>query len=623
MSRNRSPLSAFARDARGNVAVLFGLMAIVVTSMVGAAVDYTNASRERQSIQEGLDSAALAGRRALGRGLPEATNAATAFWRANMPAHLAALPLRVTSIDNGRTLRVELASPYAMPTAVLGVIGITSLQVAGASEATVGGREVEIALVLDNTGSMASDMNTLRRAASDLVNRVMDGAEGVRIAVVPYVAAVNPGPSALPMSIMDTTAQSRHHAQFLRDRYLAQMTGCTWPWERNPGPPGGGGPTNPPDPPDTGGGRGTFNLIPGLSAERLFAELIGIREARATGAVTPNTRAPLAGSWVTGIPAGRAFLPLGFNHWSDCGLHNPSRISHFDLFDRIPGARWKGCVEARPEPFDVQDTPPSAGNADTRFVPYFWADERQSLVNNYMDDGAPPQGWNAWSQWNWEATYNILKYDGVNRTRGVNERGPNTAGPNMACPDPILPLTDSRTTVLNKISGLTHWNGGGTINSEGIMWGWRALSPEPPFTEGVSWDRVRSGDATKIIVLMSDGMNELGINGSNGNGNDRDSDTKSHYSAYGYLRFGRFPQERFDRAAEYLNERQRLACQNAKATGIVVFSVLYRERNATARDLMRNCASEGRFYFEVVNAADLERAFSEIAGLIGRLRIAR
>jgi Flp pilus assembly protein TadG len=602
---------------------MFGLMAVVLTSFVGASVDYTNASRERQSIQEGLDSAALAGRRVLSRGLPEATNAATAFWRANMPPHLASVPLNVTVVDGGRTLRVDLATAYAMPTSVLGVIGINSLPISASSQATVGGRDVEVALVLDNTGSMANDMNTLRRAASDLVNRVMDGAEGVRVAVVPYVAAVNPGRAALPMSMMDTNAQSRHHAQFLRDRYLAKMTGCTWPWERNPGPPGGGGPGGPPDPPDTGGGRGTWNL-PGIGTpERLFAQLLGIREARASGTVTPNTRAPLTGTWVNGIPGGRAFLPLGFNHWSDCGLHNPSRISHFDLFDRIPGARWKGCVEARPEPFDVQDTAPSAGSPNSLFVPYFWGDERQSLVNNYMDDGAAPRGWNTWNQWNWEATHNILKYDGVNRPRGINETGPNTAGPNMACPDPILPLTADRATVLAKISGLTHWNGGGTINSEGIMWGWRALSPEPPFTEGVAWSRVRSGEASKIIVLMSDGMNEIGINGPNGNTNDRDSDTKSHYTSYGYLRHGRFPQERFDRATEYLNERQRLACQNVRATGIVVFSILFRERNATARDLMRNCASEGRFYYEVESAADLERAFAEIAGMIGRLRIAR
>jgi Flp pilus assembly protein TadG len=644
MSFDRGPLMTltslfrrFARDSRGSVALMFGLAALVLVGGIGAAVDYSRAARERQEMQDALDAAALAGRRDLHLGVARARTTAQAFWRANAPSHLRSLALSITAINEGRTLRVAPASPYAMRTSVLGVVGIAAIPIAAAAEATRGGQEIEIALVLDNTGSMVNDMNTLRRAARDLVTRVMDGGETIRISVVPYVAAVNPGRAALGMSMMDTGAEGRWHAAFLRDQYLAQMTGCTWPWERNPQPPsdggggGGGGGYEPPEPPDTGGGRGAWNLpggwtVPGLPGRfgAMLAEIVGVRAAQAAGGeVTPNTRTPLTGTWVTGTPSGRALLPTGFEFWDECGLYNPSRISHFDLFARIPGAQWKGCVEARPEPHDVQDTVPSRGTPDTLFVPYFWADERNGLVNNYMDDGAPPTGWTAWANRDWEATWNILKYDGAARTRGVNESGPNTSGPNMACPDEILPLTNNRATILAKIDGLRHWNGGGTINSEGVMWGWRALSPEPPFTEGAAWARVRNREVTKIIVFMSDGMNELGINGSNGDPNDRDSETKSHYTSYGYLRDGRFPIERFDRATEHLNERQRLACQNVKATGIVVFSVLFRERNPTARDLMRNCASEGRFYYEAVTAAELERAFSDIAGYIGRLRISR
>lgn len=634
MTGKTSIIRRFAEDYRGNTAMIFGLVATVVMGLGGAALDYARAGQERQKIQEALDASALAGRKDSHLGVAQAQASAQAYWRANAPAHLRGQNISVSMVNNNRTLRATMSSAYQMPTSLLGVIGINSIAINSVSEATRGGEEVEIALVLDNTGSMVDDMNTLRRAARDLVTRVLDTGDGVRIGVVPYVAAVNPGPAALGMSMMDTGAESQHHAQFLRNRSIAKMTGCTWPWDRNPSPPPPPGPPPPPSPPrsppppprpDTGGGQGVWNIDPsrsiaGLPAAvgRVFGEVLGVRSAQASGGeITPNTRLPLGGTWVNGTPAGRALLPTGFNFWNECGLYNPSRISHFDLFNRIPGAQWKGCVEARPSPHDVQDTIPSRSQPNTLFVPYFWIDEQNNLVNNYMDDGQVPQGWNQFTNHNWEATYNILKYNGVNRARTMNETAPNTSGPNMACPDPILPLTNDRTAILNKIDGLRHWMGGGTINSEGIMWGWRVLSPEAPFTEGGPWQRVRDRELNKIIVLMSDGQNSLGIN------HDRNSVTRSHYTSYGYLRHGRFGTERFDDATTFLNDRQRLACQNVRQTGIIVFTILFRERDPTARDLMRNCATEGRFYYEAITAGDLERAFADIAEYIGRLRISR
>jgi hypothetical protein len=60
----------------------------------------------------------------------------------------------------------------------------------------------------------------------------------------------------------------------------------------------------------------------------------------------------------------------------------------------------------------------------------------------------------------------------------------------MACPGELLRLTSNRSTVLSKISCLKHWNGGGTISSEGIMWGWRTLSPRAPFADGAAYGTV-------------------------------------------------------------------------------------------------------------------------------------
>ena len=47
------------------------------------------------------------------------------------------------------------------------------------------------------------------------------------------------------------------------------------------------------------------------------------------------------------------------------GASNPDR---FALLQQI-GVSWGGCVESRPMPYDVQDTPPSSSNKATQFVP--------------------------------------------------------------------------------------------------------------------------------------------------------------------------------------------------------------------------------------------------------------
>jgi hypothetical protein len=48
-------------------------------------------------------------------------------------------------------------------------------------------------------------------------------------------------------------------------------------------------------------------------------------------------------------------------------------------------------------------------------------------------------------------------------------------GPNFECPNPITPLTNNQTTILNAISSLNIQ--GDWIPNLGLVWGWRLLSP--------------------------------------------------------------------------------------------------------------------------------------------------
>jgi Flp pilus assembly protein TadG len=620
----RKALRHFGADRRGNVALMFGLAVIPLVGAVAVGVDYTRANTIKARLQAAADAAVLAAARDFRATTPaQRQRVAEQVFAANLDASMRVTnpTIRVTQNDTG--IRANVAANT--PTEFMKLLGRPTMQVAAMAEAAINTDVTEIALVLDNTGSMRNDMNTLREAAADLVEQVMIGqGDQVKIGVVPYVASVNPGRAALPMAYMDTNADSRWHGVFFEHRQLGRITnpGCRYPWEVNPpvagGPGGPGGPGPAPDPGPSGGDRTDF-FDPLKSFAGLVNELFGIRAASAQSEVTPNTRTPLGGTTIA--PWG-ALLPPGFNHWNDCGLYNPDKVSHFDLFARIPNARWKGCVEARPEPFDIDDTAPDRSRPDTLFVPYFFPDQsfpgnadqgngQGPFANNYMRDGDLPPGWSFTGDW--ERQYNLFKYNGVN-TATIRETPPRTLGPNAGCPDEVLPLTADKQRVLSRIRTLSHWDSGGTMTSEGMAWGWRVLSPGAPFTEGRPYAR----DVRKIIILMTDGRNSLIADDNPGGAH------KSDYTAYGHLREGRMGgTDRYDRSEAYLNERTRQVCASIQGQNITVYSIIFREGDSNTRTMIRGCATSPQHYFVAENQGQLRDVFRAIAGDITKLRLTR
>ena len=157
------------------------------------------------------------------------------------------------------------------------------------------------------------------------------------------------------------------------------------------------------------------------SLAKVAQALFGIGDAQAQARTTPNTSSPL-GYWqyqilppysATGHPI-TVNIPIGFEAGplavgTACRVFNPSYINHLDLFERA-GTQWKGCVEARPNGLDVREDPPVS--PDSRFVPYFWPDERgqrnqNTFSNSYMDEVASLPGFTNSNQ-DWRT---ILKYD--------------------------------------------------------------------------------------------------------------------------------------------------------------------------------------------------------------------
>ena len=62
-------LARFARDRRGNVAMIFAMMSTLLFLMIGAAVDFGRWMHARQQNHDAMDAAALAGLKAYQSGL--------------------------------------------------------------------------------------------------------------------------------------------------------------------------------------------------------------------------------------------------------------------------------------------------------------------------------------------------------------------------------------------------------------------------------------------------------------------------------------------------------------------------------------------------------------------------
>ncbi|MEO1397774.1 MAG: pilus assembly protein TadG-related protein [Pseudomonadota bacterium] len=116
------------------------------------------------------------------------------FRRGGLPSTLANVD--VQDVGGGNAVSVE--TTVQVPTLLLRMVGFEDLQGPAPSTATETITDVEVALVLDNSGSMGSGtkMADLKSAAKQFVEDVVkdDLSEGtVAISVVPFATQVNPG----------------------------------------------------------------------------------------------------------------------------------------------------------------------------------------------------------------------------------------------------------------------------------------------------------------------------------------------------------------------------------------------------------------------------------------------
>jgi Flp pilus assembly protein TadG len=199
--RIQEQLSAFARARDGGVAMFFALSLIPLIGVIGMAIDYSRANSARTAMQAALDATALMlSKDATSLSDKQLTQKAKDYFEA-LYVHAGAKNVKITptltSPQEG-SFKISVAATGAVDATFSKVIGQSQINFSTTGEVVWGIKKLELALALDNTGSMSSSgkMSALKTAAKNLLDVLKKAAKkdgDVKVAIVPFDKTVNLG----------------------------------------------------------------------------------------------------------------------------------------------------------------------------------------------------------------------------------------------------------------------------------------------------------------------------------------------------------------------------------------------------------------------------------------------
>lgn len=213
---NGTLYSRWRRCHRGNVAMIFGLSLVPVILAAGSAIDVSRALVVRSRLSQALDAAGLAVGGTIGLNEAQTQQLAQNYFDANYPAGALGVAgvLQVSQAGNV----VSLNATATLDTIIMSIVGIDTMTVASAAEITRESKGLEVALVLDNTGSMYwnGKIGALRDSATSLIN-ILFGEnafpDNLKVSLVPFVTSVNINADSFEMDWMDVNAAATHHGE--------------------------------------------------------------------------------------------------------------------------------------------------------------------------------------------------------------------------------------------------------------------------------------------------------------------------------------------------------------------------------------------------------------------------
>ncbi len=203
-----------AGDERGGVAIVFGLVIIPAIAFLGVALDSWRAFDSASAASAALDAAALATARAMSDddlSDTELTEVANSYFDANTSSSASngASYSNFTMLANRDANTVTVTVDTTVPTTFTKLMKVNEIAMQRSSTATYNAAKIELAMMLDVTGSMKgqkiADLKDAAKSATDILLGEDNTGKRTRIALAPYSASVNAGDYADRVS--DFTSQ--------------------------------------------------------------------------------------------------------------------------------------------------------------------------------------------------------------------------------------------------------------------------------------------------------------------------------------------------------------------------------------------------------------------------------
>jgi Flp pilus assembly protein TadG len=645
----REAAKRFVGANKGNVAVIFTIAAIPVISFVGAAIDYSRANAARSAMQSAMDSTALMLSKDLSSNKINASQIqATAqnYFNAlytNKDATITNISATYTANNGKLGNTIALTANGTINTDFMRVLGsnFNTLGFGTTSTTAWGNVKMRVALVLDNTGSMAQNgkITALRNAVASsggLIDQLSGLAKNngdVYISLIPFAKVVNAGASNYGASWIDwtdwlnpPTAQPNNGSTQARlpINWHAYGPGMNCPFTNS-----------------NGGFTCTSSPANGSSNVSKILTSVTYQGQTIPGPICPsvdaNSHTLYNGCWTSELvndATPQAFCsgssscscPTGSSNCSCTGngsnkvCKGPRYIHNWT--QPVPADTTDNLSQPHPSPqvgFNWQDT---SAHIPTTAVPNpnpAWYSTICATSNQLNCMTAVANNWQK------PSTNSIRTWTGciTDRAQNYDETGdaPNSNNANTLFPanqyyenstaycnssasttlEQMMPLTYDWTTLKNNVNAMQPT--GGTDQSVGLAWGWQSLLttgpiPAPAEDSNTTYNRV--------IILLSDGLNTEDRWPDNGDGSTQNGTS--------------------------IDDRQAQQCTNIKnavdSSGRPMYTIYTIQVNTSSpadptSTVLQNCASDRSKFFMLTSSSQIATTFTTIGTALSALRVAQ
>lgn len=583
-------LRAFRNARGGNVAITFAIATLPIVTFVGFAVDYSHANSVKVALQSALDSTALM----LSK---EAATDTAAQLQANAVKYFDALFTRPEAKNisisanyttSGGTALVVNGSAN-VPTFFLGLIpgqNFQTLSVTGSSTAKWGSSMLRVALVLDNTGSMADSgkITALKSATNNLLTQLQSAATNngdVYVSIIPFVKDVNIGAANYSSDYLYWGTPAQDPTLSDNNSWDANNGTCSSPFS---------------------------NYSPRSAClANASCSISGYNsQSSCTGAGTCSISGNSTQSSCTS--AGTCSIS-GKTTQSSCTTGSCS-ISGYSTQSTCTGAgtcsisghsSQSSCTSAGVCSKSQYTTSSTCSQHSGTWTAGKWTTGVWTAGGTWTTGTWTPGVWSTatWTPDN-HSTWNGCVMDRGNSTTpdttgnyDTNAVAPSTtinstlyaAEQYSACPQSTMGLNYNWSGMSSLVNNMSP--NGNTNQAIGLQLGWLSLVGGGPYTvpamqQGYTY--------SQIIILLTDGLNT---------------------------------QDRWYSVQSQIDARQTLTCNNIKASGIILYTVQVSTDGTPVSPLLQQCASDSTKFFYLTSSSQIVTTFNTIGTNLSNLYVAK